>query len=121
MSRAASLAFLLCLALGVSVGLYLGWVASPVTYVDTELPALSQAYKDDYILMTATIFAQDANLRAAETRLTRLGLGENPGPAVAAAAGRLIAAHQPEADLRRIVKLAVTLGEITPEMQPYLP
>ncbi len=120
-TRLAFILFLFCLALGVAVGLYIGWVASPVTYVDTEPAALSVTYQDDAMLMVATIYAHDNDLPAAEQRLAQLGLGDHPGPAVAAAAERLIAAGQPEADLRLIVKLAVTLGELTPAMRPYLP
>jgi len=120
MSRASVLTFVVFLALGLAGGLYFGWVVSPVEYVDTAPFSLHQSYKDDYILMIAAVYSGDGDLDAARARLTALGF-DDPGPAGAAAAQRLIAAGGPEADLRRIVRLAADFGVTTPEMQPYLP
>ena len=120
MSRASVLTFSVFLVVGLGVGLYIGWVASPVQYVDTAPASLHQAYKDDYILMAATVYAQDNDLDVVRARLAQLGF-DHPGPAVAAATQRLIAAHKPEADLRRLARLAAAFNATTPEMQPYLP
>ena len=120
MSRASALTFVVFLALGLAGALYFGWVVSPVEYVDTAPFSLHQSYKDDYILMIAAVYSGDGDLDAARARLTALGF-DDPGPAGAAAAQRLIAAGGPEADLRRIVRLAADFGVTTPEMQPYLP
>ncbi len=120
MSRASVFILIGCLALGAAAGVYYGWVVSPVQYTDTAPASLRQAYKDDYILMTAAVYAQNSDLAAAETRLAALGVGD-PGEAVAAATQRYIQAGQPPADLRRLVYLAIALKKVTPEMQPYLP
>jgi len=49
--------------------------------------------------------------------VTQVSVLLTPGARVAAAAHRLIAAQQPEADLRRLAAFNAT----TPEMLPYLP
>jgi hypothetical protein len=120
MSRSALLTLLISLALGLGAGLYIGWVAAPVKYVDTAPASLGQTYKDDYILMIAAIYSEDSDLAAAQSRLAALGFAD-PGLAVADAARRFIIAEQPEADLRRLARLAAALGAATPELQPYLP
>ena len=120
MSRVSVFILLICLAAGIGLGVYYGWVVSPVQYSDTDPAALRQSYKDDYILMTAAIYSADGDLAAARAQLETLGVKE-PGAAVAEATGRFIKAHQPEADLRHLVLLAIALKTVTPEMQPYLP
>jgi len=119
MSRASLVTLVICLALGLGAGLYIGWVAAPVQYVDTDPASLSQAYKDDYILMIATLYSENGDLATVRARLAALGF-DDPGPAVAAAAHRLIAAQKPDADLRRLARLAAAFNATTPEMQPYL-
>jgi len=120
MSRASLVTLIFSLALGLGAGLYIGWVVSPVQYVDTDPASLSQTYKDDYILMIAAVYSQNGDLAAARARLAALDFAD-PGAAVAAAAHRFIAAQKPEADLRRVARLAAAFNATTPEMQPYLP
>jgi hypothetical protein len=120
MSRASAIIFGLGLATGLGLSLYLGLVLSPVEYVDTHPASLHQAYKDDYILMIAAVYARDEDIAAARDVLAALGF-EDAGRAVAEAAQRFIAARQPEADLRRLARLAAAFEAVTPEMQPYLP
>ena len=120
MSRASLVTLVICLALGLGAGLYIGWVAAPVQYVDTGPASLSQTYKDDYVLMIAAIYSGNGDLAAARAGLAALGF-DDPGLAVAAAAHRLIAAQKPDADLRRLARLAAAFHATTPEMQPYLP
>jgi hypothetical protein len=120
MSRASAFILLIFLVIGLGLGVYYGWFVSPVEYTDTAPASLRQTYKDDYILMTAAIFAADGDLPAAQARLDYLGLTD-PGGAVAEATKRFIQARQPEADLRRLVYLAIGPKKVTPEMQPYLP
>ena len=122
MSRASVVIILICLAVGVSLGLYYGWVISPVQYTDTDPISLRQSYQDDYVLMTAAIYASDGDLAAARARLAPLAAAaKDPGVTVAEATGRFIKAHQPDVDLRRLVRLAIAFKTVTPEMQPYLP
>jgi len=120
MSRASLVTLIFSLALGLAAGLYIGWVVSPVQYVDTDPASLSQTYKDDYILMIAAVYSQNGDLAAARARLAELGFAD-PGPAVAAAAHRFIATQKPEADLRRVARLAAAFNATTPELLRYLP
>ncbi len=120
MSRASLLSLIFSIALGLGLGVYLGWVVVPVKYTDTDPTSLSQTDKDDYILMVATVYAGNGDLAAAGAQLKTLGF-DDPGPAVAAAARRFIAAQRPEADLRRLARLAAAFNATTPEMQPHLP
>jgi hypothetical protein len=109
MTRSNPLAWLLWVALGAALGLYIGWVAAPVQYVDTAPSSLQAVYKDDYLLMLATVYAADGDLDAARAGLAPLGLGE-PAAAVRAAAERLRAANYPADDLARLTALADALA-----------
>ena len=120
MSHTSRFILIFSVALGLGLGIYIGWIASPVQSTDTSPASLDERYKDDYILMIATVYAEDNDLAAARAQLSTLEF-DDPGQAVAATTHRLIAAQQPEADLRRSAHLAAALGVITSEMQPYLP
>jgi hypothetical protein len=120
MSRLSASVLLVCLIAGVGLGLYYGYVVSPVQYTNTDFASLRQADKDDYILMTATVYATDNNLDAAREQLVNLGY-KDAGQAVADATERYIKAGLPVADLRRLVYLAIGFKTVTPAMQPYLP
>ena len=109
MSRTTLILLLAGLAVGVGIGLYIGWVAAPVQYVDTAPDSLQRAFKDDYVLMIASAYAGDGNLQSARTQLAGLGY-DDPAAAVSAAAQRLSAAGVPDADQQRLDALAQALG-----------
>lgn len=67
------LAFLLAIFVGLLAGVYYGWVASPVRYVDTTPDTLRYDYKADYVLMTAEIYRQEDDVGLAARRLALLG------------------------------------------------
>jgi hypothetical protein len=96
------------LAAGVGLGLYVGWVAAPVQYTNTEPGSLAPAFKDDYILMVATAYSGDSDLAAAQAQLA--SMGQQSPQAVRAAAQRLAAAGLPEADQQRLEALAAALA-----------
>jgi hypothetical protein len=100
---------ILALAAGIAVGLYLGWVAAPVEYVDAGPDSLHSSFKDDYILMIATAYAGDGDLAAARVALASLALPD-PAAAVRAAQGRLAASGLPAADQERLAALAAALA-----------
>src|SRR5262245_39944327 len=101
MSRAAIILIVLGLAAGIGIGLYIGWVAAPVQYVNTAPESLQRAFKDDYILMIATAYAGDDDLTAAHAPLASLGFAD-PAGAVREAARRMAANGLPAADLQRL-------------------
>jgi hypothetical protein len=108
MSRGAVALIVIALAAGLGLGLYIGWVAAPVKYVDTAPNSLQRAFKDDYILMIATAYAGDGDLAAARAHLATLGFTD-PAAAVTAAAQRLSAAGLPATDQQRLSALAQAL------------
>jgi hypothetical protein len=67
------ISFLLVVLLGIGLGLFYGWVISPVTYVDTAPDLLREDFKADYVLMVAEGFGADGNLALAVRRLAILG------------------------------------------------
>jgi hypothetical protein len=107
-SRSHVIIILAALAAGVGLGLYVGWVAAPVQYTNTEPGSLAPAFKDDYILMVATAYAGDSDLAAAQAQLA--SMGQLSPQAVRAAAQRLAAAGLPETDQQRLEALAVALA-----------
>lgn len=109
MPRTAIVIIIAGLAGGLVIGLYIGWVAAPVQYVDTAPNSLQRAFKDDYILMIASAFAGDGDLAAARSQLAGLGLAD-PAAAVSATAQRMAAAGLPETDQQHLSALAQALG-----------
>ena len=61
--------------LGAAVGLYVGWVIWPVEYSEANPAVLQEGYRQDYLLMIATVYADSGDLALAESRLD--GMGEN--------------------------------------------
>jgi hypothetical protein len=120
-NRAMSrLLFALGLLLGLGIGLYTGWMVSPVNYTHTDLPSLAQPYQDEAVLMIATRYAADGDGEAAQAALAALGYSD-VAPAIQSVVARATAARWPEADLRRLAALAVAFNAASPAMNPYLP
>ena len=65
--------FILVLILGAALGLYYGWVLSPVELVNTTPSTLRIDYQADYVLMVAESFSVDQNPNLAICRLALLG------------------------------------------------
>ncbi len=66
--------FFIVLGVGFGIGLLLGWVVSPVEYVDTTPDTLREDYQTDYILMVAEAYQAERDLTLAKQRLAFLGL-----------------------------------------------
>jgi hypothetical protein len=109
MARPNLLSWLLWIAVGAGLGLYVGWVVVPVEYVDTAPSSLQAVYKDDYILMLATVYAVEGDLAAARAGLTVLEVGD-PAAAVRATTERLRAANYPATELEHLDRLAKALA-----------
>ena len=54
------------IVIGLALGLYYGWIVSPLQYTDTGPASLKADYRADYVLMVAETYAsrQDAALAA---------------------------------------------------------
>lgn len=76
--------FILSILAGAGLGLYYGWVISPVEYIDTIPSTLRTDYKADYCLMVAEVFESEQDVEAAARRLALLG-SEPPAAIVSAA------------------------------------
>jgi len=66
-------AFLASIALGIAIGLLIGWLAIPPAADQINPAALRMDFKTDYVLMTAEAYHQDGDIVAAARRLSFLG------------------------------------------------
>ncbi len=65
------------LAIGIALGLYYGWVVSPVKFISTSPNTLRVDYRSDYVLMVAEAYSVEQDAALAARRLAALGR-ENP-------------------------------------------
>ena len=73
MSRLRWLFFALFIVVGFGLGLFYGWVLSPVQYVDTTPANLRADFRTDYTLMVAETFQRDHSTENAARHLALLG------------------------------------------------
>ncbi len=106
---------------GVGLGLFIGWVVSPVQYVQGPMFDLSRRYKDEYTVMVASAYQVDGDLTEALRRLKPLGVTNIP-QYVRDVTERYISESGPgqESDIRNLVVLSRALGYYTPPMQPFM-
>jgi hypothetical protein len=107
------------IAVGLVLGLAIGWWIWPVTYTNTSPTALREDFCNDYILMTATAYEVDRDLEHARVRLERLN-PEEPAAPVTDLAERLIEADASKEEIARLTGLARALGVTGPALAPYM-
>lgn len=107
-------------AVGLGIGLFLGWVQFPVVTIDTQMRTLSDADKDRYAVMVAEGFAVDGDPQAALERLRPLGASNIP-TYIRDLTERYISTSGTgnQKDIRYLVGLSRALGYFTPPMQPF--
>ena len=110
---------LLGLAIGVGLGLAIGWVFWPTEFTDANPTVLEDRYRRDYVLLIADSYALDNNLAAARQRIEQLG--EDGPQYVLQVLIEMILRQDDEAAIRRLTRLASDIGQYTPAMDPYLP
>lgn len=103
--------------LGAAVGLYVGWVVWPVEYSEANPAVLQEGYRQDYLLMIATVYADNGDLALAESRLD--GMGENGRFLLLDTLLTMIVREAPEADLVRLARLARDVGLTSPAVERY--
>jgi hypothetical protein len=108
MSAQRWLLFALSIAVGLGLGLFYGWVVSPVQYVDTIPSTLRADFKSDYTLMVAETFQSDQDVEQAARRLANLG-SQPPAQIVADALTFAQKNHYADADIALLQNLAVAL------------
>ncbi len=114
----APIFILLGLAIGVGLGLAVGWVFWPTEFTDANPAVLDDGYRRDYVQLIADSYALDNNLAAAQQRIGDLGEG---GPQyVLTVLIDMILRQEDEAAIRRLARLANDIGQYTPAMAPYL-
>jgi hypothetical protein len=108
------------LLLGVAFGLFLGWVAWPAEFSDTDPTFLNDGYQRDYALMIASAYSLDGDLSIARRRLRSLGLEDSSGWLLLVTVDHILNSGD-ETGSRLLVKLSSDLGLYSPAMDPYLP
>ncbi len=117
--RKVVLLALIGLALGIVLGLLIGWRLWPVRYTNTAPHQLRWDYRNDYVLMIAAAYQVEGNVGAAQDRLALVN-AESPAQPVVELAEQLIATDGGQGDIVMLVRLADALGAVTPVMTPYL-
>lgn len=110
---------LLGLAIGVGLGLAVGWVFWPTEFTDANPTVLEDRYRRDYVQLIADSYALDNNLAAAQQHID--DLGEDGPQYVLQVLIEMILRQDDEAAIRRLARLANDIGQYTPAMAPYLP
>ena len=110
---------LLGVIIGFGLGLFGGWVVWPTEFTEANPAILQEAYRRDYIIMTASAYAVDNNLTLAQQRLAELG--PTASDELLSVMIRAILQDENQIEIRQLVQLAVDLGLSSPAMEPYLP
>jgi hypothetical protein len=63
---------LLGLIIGAAIGLFYGWVISPVQYTETDPSSLSIENREQYLILVAAAYKADHNIDRARMRLAKL-------------------------------------------------
>lgn len=108
------------LILGVSLGLYLGWVAWPTEFTDADPTILREDYKEEYALMIANAYRLDGDLTAARRQLQSLGKEEPDRWLLTLTVDAILSGRDEEQVILPLVQLAHDLGLSSPAMVPYL-
>jgi len=105
--------------LGLGLGLWIGWVAWPVRYTNTDLFDLREDYRWEYVVMVGGAYARSGDLEQARYQLDLVAPGAGPSFLVQVTE-QAIAQGQPADVVIPLVRLARDLGVATPAMAPYL-
>jgi hypothetical protein len=97
------------LLIGAALGIFYGWVVSPVVYTDTEPHTLRADLKDEYRALVALAYLANQDAARAQSRLALLR-DPNPADALAVQAQQANAAGHPETEVRALGALAAVAG-----------
>lgn len=108
------------LALGVGLGLYLGWVAWPTEFTDAPPSILHETHREDVTLMIAQSYALDGDLDAARRRLHALDPEAPDRWLLTLTVDAILSGRDEATEIVPLVTLAHDLGLESPAMAPYL-
>lgn len=123
---------IIAIALGIGLGVYIGWIQYPVEYRNSYMCQLSDNYQEEYTLMIARGYREDGDLNKALDRLQPLravGVPEcddgrsyqidNIPEWVQVLTERYISQGADPALIRDLVALAEGFGRLTPIMESF--
>ncbi len=110
---------LIALAIGVAMGLAVGWYVWPVTYTESAPTRMRQDWKDEAVWMAAQAFAYDRDLEAAQARLRPLS-SDDLGKLVLDRTEKAIEQNLPPQHITSLARLAAALGAHSTRTDPYL-
>jgi hypothetical protein len=113
------LSLILGIGLGIGIGLIIGWGVFPAETVGNPIEALAPAHQDDYTAMVAAGFRADGDTIGAVERIERLGVIDVPAY-VRETTIRFIETSRSVDDIYHMVAFSQALGQLTPEMEPFL-
>lgn len=99
--------FVIGLCFGISIGLYIGWIALPLQVRNVDISNLKGPAQEDYIALVAQTYSYDQDLDRARERLGQLN---DPQAAQRVATLALKYSAQNRAEAPQIAALAVALG-----------
>lgn len=105
--------FIVFLAVGIALGLWVAWILWPVQVSNIDVSDLKGTSQDDYIVLTASTYSYDQDLDAAKQRLARLN-DARIAYRVGILAKTMAAASDPDAEF--VAELAVALGNQDDEL-----
>ena len=111
--------FLLGLALGLGLGVLVGWGIWPVEYYDTDPVDLKAEHKEDYVVLVCAAYALNGDLDQAKARLAKLE-EEDVAQVVADLAQEYLQRGEDQVVTRNLVMLADALGSSTEAMIAYV-
>ncbi len=115
-----SLALVLLVAVGAWLGVWLGQSFVPVEYTDSNPETLSARARAHYVTNIAIAYAADADIPAAQERLSFLET-TSQGEFVLRMAEWAIAEGWPLAELRALAGMSADFGMTSAALLPYLP
>ncbi|MDZ4671149.1 MAG: hypothetical protein SH821_09780 [Phototrophicales bacterium] len=104
--------------IGGIIGALLGWGIFAIIPTDVPTETLAPVYKEEYLLMVASGYWEDADILGAFERLQVLNVESVP-QFVQDVTERYITSSRTVADIYLLVALSEGLGRLTPIMQPY--
>lgn len=108
------------LLIGAAFGLFLGWVAWPAEFSETDPSFLDDSYQREYALMIASAYSLDGDLATAQRRLRGLGLEDSTGWLLLVTVDHILNGGDPVGS-SHLVNLSSDLGLYSPAMDPFLP